>query len=139
MRPYSSQPTPSNWHTPSEKGCLNTPHELFHHPKAPLCIIAVMHFTFFDTMYHPLFFWVTKLGILNHMVFTTNNERINHVSTFLRQDNCIHQTTWSHSINQLQFHSANRDHDTLYGSNTPPLNSQVLATFCPSATTSATH
>ena len=39
----------------------------------------------------------------------------------------------------LQFHSTKGHHDSLYGSNMPPLNSQVLAIFPPSATTPARH
>ena len=39
----------------------------------------------------------------------------------------------------LQFHSTKGHHDSLYGSNMPPLSSQVLAIFPPSATTPARH
>ena len=61
-RPYPSQSTPPNWHTPSEKEWLNTLHGLFHRPKAHLYVITLTHFLVFDTMSYPLFFRVTKIG-----------------------------------------------------------------------------
>ena len=64
-QPYPSQPIPRNWHTPILKRWPNAPYGLFHQPKAHLYVIAVMHFMVFDTMSHPLFFRVTKIGYTN--------------------------------------------------------------------------
>ena len=49
---YLSFPENTHYHYPYQ---LNTPHGLFHQPKAHLYIIAVTHLMVVDTMSHPLF------------------------------------------------------------------------------------
>ena len=57
-----SQPThTSQLAHPLWNRSLNTPHGLFHEPKAHLNVIVVTHFMVFDTMSHPSFFRVTKI------------------------------------------------------------------------------
>ena len=63
-RPYPSQTTPPNWHIPSQKERLNTLHKIIHQPEAHLYVLAVTHFLVFDSMSHPIFFRVTKMGYI---------------------------------------------------------------------------
>ena len=45
---------------------------------------------------------------------------LNHVPTFSRQEHSMYQTTCPHSTNHLQHHPTKGQHDTLFGSITPP-------------------
>ena len=62
---------------------------------------------------------------------------LNHVPAFSRQEHNMYQTMCPHPTNHLQHHSTKGQHDNLYGSITPPFNSQVPAIFFPFATTPA--
>ena len=141
-QPCPTQPTPPNQHTPFEKGDL-------------------IHRTGFSTNLKPTYTslplrtsWsltpcpthsssaLQKSGIPNHMVFsgrTKPHVRIPALRQLHAPNHIFSGRTKPHSTNQLQFHSTKGHHDSLYGSNIPPLNSQVLPTFPPSATTPAMH
>ena len=136
-RPYPTQPTPPNRYTPFEKGDL-IPHTGSSTNLKPTYTSLRLRTSWSLTPY-PTYSSsaLQKSGMPNHVVFTTNSGRTKPHVDFTRQDNCMYQTTWSNSTNQLQFHSTKGYHDTLYGSNIPPLNNQVLATFPPSAIASA--
>ena len=60
MRPYHSQPTPYNWHLPIDKGELIL--------RMGASTIALKYFMKFDTMFHPLYFRFTKIGIPNYVI-----------------------------------------------------------------------
>ena len=139
MQPYPSQPTPPNWHTPFDKGDLITC-TVFSANLKPTYMSLPSHTSWSSTpcpthspstlqnqVYQTMWFLPEAVVVLSH------------VSVLLSQDTCMYQTTWPHSTNHLQFHSTKGHHDTLYGSNTSPLNSKVFAIFPPSATTPATH
>ena len=136
-RPDPTQPTPPNPYTPFEKGDL-IPHTGSSTNLKPTYTSLRLRTSWSLTPY-PTYSSsaLQKSGMPNHVVFTTNSGRTKPHVGFPRQDNCMYQTTWSNSTNQLQFHSTKGYHDTLYGSNIPPLNNQVLATFRPSAIASA--
>ena len=135
-RPYLTQPTPPNRHTPFEKGdlipCTGSSTNL-----KPTYTSLPLH-TSWSLTPCPTHSSsaLQKLGIPNHVVFATNSGRTKPRVRIpaLRQ---VHEP--NHMATLMQFHSTKGHHDTLYGSNMPPLNSQVLVTFPPSAITPATH
>ena len=100
---------------------LHMPHGCFHQPKAHLYVIVVTYFMFFDTLFHPLSFRITKNVVSQTTRFELQTvDLLNYMSAFSRQENWMHQTTWPHSTNQLRFHSTKGHYDTFYASYTPP-------------------
>ena len=138
-RPCPTQPTPPNRHTPFEKGDL-IPRKGSSTNRNPT-YMSLLLCTSWSLTPCPTHFSsaLQKLGIPNHVVFASNSGCIKPRVLIPTLRQLYAPTTWPHSTNQLQFHSTRGHHDTLYSSNIPPLNSQVLTTFPPSAITPATH
>ena len=138
MPPYSSQSTPPKRHTPFDTGDLIPRTGASTNPKPTYTsLLSCTSWSLTPCCTHSSSA-LQKLGIPNHVVFVTNSEVLNHLSTFSRQDKCIYQTIWLHSIN-CNF-IPQKDSMIPYMAQTRHLlNSQVLAIFTPSATTSATH
>ena len=101
MRPYSSQPMPPNSYTPFEKSDLIL--RMGSSTNLKPTYTSLTSQTSWSLIPCPTHSSSTlqKSGIPNHVIFAANSDVLNHVSTFLCQDNCMHQTTWPNSTNHV--------------------------------------